>query len=588
MSATQDNRQVSVTTALGTDELLFHALSGTEQLGRLSEFRVQLLSKNGEQNASQLLGKPLTVSLDMTGELTRHWHGIVTRFSCTGWEGDYVSYEAVVHPWLWLLKRSSTCQVFQDQTVLEIVKEVCGKGIYAGVSLLSAELLSGVYPKMPYCVQYRETDFDFVCRLLEDAGIYFFFTHEADKHTLVLADSFGAHQPIAGYQSLKFAGSRHENTLGEESVSDWSVSGEIQSGSYTLTDFDYEKASASSNGSLLSKAQIPSGFDVPAFELFDYPGNYTTAQDGNALALARMERVHGQSEVIKARSNARGLYPGGLFTLSEHPREDQNLGYLITSANYELRSGGYASHGESPDVEFECSFSAIGKEHAFRPECTIAKPVVQGPQTAMVVGKSGEEIWTDASGRIKVQFHWDRLGVSDETSSCWVRVAQTWAGKGWGALFIPRVGMEVVVSFLEGNPDRPLVTGCVYNSDALPPYELPANQTQTGVKTHSSPKGEGFNELRFDDKAGAEEVFMHAEKDFNRVVKNDDTLNVTGDQKITITGDQTVAVTGDQKVTVEKTIVITATTSIELVVGGSTIKIEPAKITIQSALVEIN
>ncbi|HEX8593002.1 MAG TPA: type VI secretion system tip protein TssI/VgrG [Pseudomonas sp.] len=564
-----------VTTALGTDSLLFHAMTGSEELGRLSEFRVQLLSKTGDISPAALLGEPLTVALTLV-EGTRWFNGIVTRFTSTGWEGDYVSYEAVVHPWLWLLKRSSTCQIFQDLTVLEIVKQVCTKEIYAGVSLLSAELLSGVYPKLPYCVQYRETDFDFVCRLLEDAGIYFFFTHEADKHTLVLADSYGAHQPITGYQSLKFAGSMHTNALDEESIGEWAVSGEIQSGCYALTDYDYEKASASSNGGLLSKALIPSGFGAPDFELFDYPGNYTSAETGNALALARMERAHGQSVVVKARSNARGLFCGGLFTLSEHPREDQNLGYLITGAQYELYTSRYASGVEGSDVGFDCSFTAIGKDHAYRPQCAIAKPVVQGPQTALVVGKSAEgsdeEIWTDALGRIKVQFHWDRLGVSDEASSCWVRVAQTWAGKGWGAIFIPRVGMEVVVSFLEGNPDRPLVTGCVYNSDALPPYELPAFNTQSGIKTRSSPKSEGFNELRFEDKAGEEEVFMHAEKDFNRVVKNDDTLTVTGDQKITV----------------EKTIVITATTSIELVVGGSTIKIEPEKITILSALVEIN
>ncbi len=565
-----------VTTALGTDSLLFHAMTGSEELGRLSEFRVQLLSKTGDISPAALLGEPLTVAIALV-EGTRWFNGIVTRFTSTGWEGDYVSYEAVVHPWLWLLKRSSTCQIFQDLTVLEIVKQVCEKPIYAGVSLLSAELLSGVYPALPYCVQYRETDFDFVCRLLEDAGIYFFFTHEADKHTLVLADSYGAHQAIVGYESLKFAGSMHSNARDEESVSEWAVSGEIQSGSYALTDFDYEKASASNNGSLLSKAQIPSGFGGPDFELFDYPGNYTSAETGNALALARMERTHGQSVVIKARSNAPGLYCAGLFTLSEHPREDQNLSYLITSAQYELYTNSYASGGQASELVFDCSFSAIGKDHPFRPQCVIAKPVVQGPQTAMVVGKSaeggdGEEIWTDALGRIKVQFHWDRQGVSDDNSCCWVRVAQTWAGKGWGAIFIPRVGMEVVVSFLEGNPDRPLVTGCVYNSDALPPYELPTLNTQSGIKTRSSPKSEGFNELRFEDKAGAEEVFMHAEKDFNRVVKNDDTLTVTGDQKITV----------------EKTIVITATTSIELVVGGSTIKIEPSKITILSALVEIN
>jgi type VI secretion system secreted protein VgrG len=561
---------------LGKDSLLFHSMSGTEQLGRLSEFHVQLLSKNGEQNTDSLLGKPLTVGLDVEGQPTRHVHGIVTRFSSTGWEGDFVSYEAVVHPWLWLLKRSSNCQIFQDRTVLQIIDEIFAKPIYAGTSLSSTELLSSTYPMLPYCVQYRETDFDFVCRLLEDAGIYFFFTYEADKHTLMLADSYGAHQQIPGYQSLKFAGSMHNNALREESISAWSMSGEVQSSSYALTDFDYEKASASTSGGLLSKARIPSGFDLPAFELFDYPGKYTTAEAGNAQALGRMERVHGQSQQIKASSNARGLYPGGLFTLSEHPREDQNVTYLITSAQYEVHSSGYASGSDTPELEFECSFTAIGKEHAYRPPCSIAKPVVQGPQTAMVVGSSpeggtAEPIWTDQYGRIKVQFHWDRQGISNEESSCWVRVAQSWAGKGWGAMFIPRVGMEVVVSFLDGDPDRPLVTGCVYNSDALPPYELPANQTQTGIKTRSTPDSEGFNELRFEDMAGAEEVFMHAEKDFTRVVKNDDTLTVTGDQKITV----------------DKTIVITATTSIELIVGNSSIKIEPEKITVKSTAIAV-
>ncbi len=573
---------IVVTTALGENALLFHSMSGSEQLGRLSEFRVQLLSKNGELNASELLGTPLTVALPLP-KGTRFFYGLVTQFSCTGWIHDYVSYEAVVHPWLWLLKRTSNCEIYQNKTVVEIVKAVCEKGCYAGVSHLSTRLLSQQYPSLPYCVQYRETDFDFVCRLLEDAGIYFYFTYEEQQHCMVLADSYTAHSAIADYQNLKFAGERYHNALREESVAEWVVSAEIHSSSYVLNDFDYEHAQGSLNGGLRSTAKIKSGGAAHSFEHFDYPGKYDTAATGETLALARMEREHGLSEVIQARSNARGLFPGGLFGLCDHPREDQNGSYLITSAQYQIGISSYAnlsgSHIASQEVDVECRFCAIGKNHAFRPLCTIAKPKVQGPQTAIVVGNSGEEIHTDAQGRIKVQFHWDRVGQNDDASSCWVRVAQDFAGKGWGALFVPRVGMEVVVSFLEGDPDRPLITGCVYNSDTPLPYELPANQTQSGIKTHSTPNGSGFNELRFEDKAGNEELFMHAEKDFTRVVKND----VTD----TIGNNQTVTISGDQSITVDKTITITATSSIELKVGSSTIKIEPTKITINSMQIDL-
>jgi type VI secretion system secreted protein VgrG len=400
-----------------------------------------------------------------------------------------------------------------------------------------------------------------------------------------------------------------------------------------LNDFDFEKSSSCSSGGLLATANIAAGFGQAAYEMFDYPGNYTLAADGNALARARMESLHGQCERIDAATNARGLYPGGLFTLADHPRDDQNRDYLVTAASYDITGVDYTSGGGGPAFDFKCSVTATGKEYAYRPRPTIARPIVQGPQTAIVVGKAGEEIWTDKYGRIKVQFHWDRVGKGDENSSCWVRVAQGWAGKGWGAMSVPRIGMEVIVSFLEGDPDRPLVTGCVYNSDAMPPYALPAEQTKSTVKSNSSKGGEGFNELRFEDKKGSEEVFMHAERDFNRVVKNNDTLKVGfevadkgdqtigikhdqtveigNDQKLTVThdqieaidnnqtvtikvdqkldvgGNQEVAIDGSQKVKVGTTIVIEAGTSIELKVGASSIKIEAAKITIKSPEIEI-
>jgi type VI secretion system secreted protein VgrG len=606
MPAIQANREATVRTALADDVLLFAGMSGSEALGRLSEFTVRMLSEDASLAIADVLGKPLTVLLatNEDGDL-RHFNGIVTRFANTGWVGDFASYEATVHPWLWLLSRASNCRMFQDMSVPDIVKEVCGA--YGGAAALSVTALSGEYPVLPYCVQYRETDFDFVCRLLEGAGIYFYFTHEADKHTMVLADSYGAHQPIAGYTALKFARAARRGEWAEESVARWSSAGAIAGSKVVLQDFDFEKAAGSRSGGLLSTATIAAGFNQASYEMFDYPGGYSVAADGNALARARIESMHGQCEQIAATTDARGLYPGGLFTLADHPREDQNRTYLVTSAQYEVSGNDYASGGRG--FGFSCRIGAIGKEHPYRPLPTVARPRVYGPQTAIVVGKAGEEIWTDKYGRIKVQFHWDRVGTDDENSSCWVRVAQGWAGKGWGAMAVPRIGMEVVVSFLEGDPDRPLVTGCVYNSDTMPPYELPANQTRSTVKSQSSKGGEGFNELRFEDKKGAEEVYMHAERDFLRVVKNNDALKVGfetadkgdqtidikndqlatigNDQTLKVTHDQTVGIDGKQAVKVGTTIVIEAGTSIELKVGGSSIKIEAGKITIKAPEIEV-
>ena len=630
---TQDHREISVTCALAEDVLLFHGMTGSDELGRLSEYRVQLLSTRNDIKISDVLGKEMGIHVELPDRSVRHFNGIVTRFSSTGRKGEFASYEATVHPWLWLLTRSSNCRIFQDLSVIDIVKEVCGDSVYAGVTNLSVTALSGTYDKLPYCVQYRESDFNFVCRLLDHAGIYFFFMHDATKHTMVLADSYGAHAKIDGYGEVEFSERSERHSDHTATVFAWSAGGAIVSSSYTLNDYDFEKSSGSLNGGLLSKTSIAAAFVQPAYAIYDYPGRYSTAAAGSSLARGRMEQVHGQCEQIDAQTNARGFSPGGLFTLSEHPRSDQNREYLVTQARYDIVGDSYGSGGVSTPMTFDCSFSAIGKEHSYRPVPVATKPFVQGPQTAMVVGKAGEEIWTDSYGRVKVQFHWDRLGKDDEKSSCWVRVSQSWAGKGWGTIFIPRIGMEVIVSFLEGDPDRPLVTGCVYNSDAMPPYDLPGEQTKTSMKSNTSKGGAGFNEIRFEDNKDGEEIFVQAEKDFNRVVKNNDTLKVgfekkdkgdqtisikndqslsvgndqiitvthdqtatidnhqtvkiKVDQKLDVGGNQTVAVTGDQKITVNKTIVIEATTSIELKVGGSSILIEPAKITIKSVQIDI-
>ncbi len=492
MAITQDNRQISVKGPLGKDVLLFRSMSGFDQLSRLSEYHVELLSEKKNISFGDVLGKPMTIELKYQDSGEREFNGIVTKFSSSGGFGQFASYVAVIQPWLWLLTRSSDCCIFQDKTVVEIVKEICQKGVYGGMADLDIGFLEKSYPKLVYCVQYRETDFNFVSRLLEHAGIYYYFKHGNGKHTMVLADSYGAHETVPDYEEIDFATDDSRDKYGDERISAWTTTGEIQSSGFELNDFDFEKMLGGSFGSLKAKESIPAAYDQPAYQLYEYPGGYPDTANGRDIASARIESYHGQCEQIYAESNARGLVVGALFALCEHPVESLNLDYLITHADYMLTSDDYqASAGGASGKVFECSFNALGKKHRFRPARRTPKPFMQGPQTAVVVGKAGEEIWTDKYGRVKVQFHWDRLGKRDEKSSCWVRVSQGWAGKRWGAMFIPRIGMEVIVEFLDGDADRPLITGCVYNSDTMPPYDLPANQTRSTMKTNSSKGGGG-------------------------------------------------------------------------------------------------
>jgi type VI secretion system secreted protein VgrG len=623
---TQAKRDVAVKSVLGADVLLFKRMQCSEALGRLSEFRVELASERSDIRIADVLGTDLTVSLALPDDSKRWFSGIVTRFTYHGWRDGLPAYEAIVHPALWLLTRATNCRIFQDKSALDIVKAVVGA--YGGAVALDESQLTATPAARTYCVQYRESDFNFVCRLLEEEGIYFYFTHADGAHTMVLADGYGAHDTVSGYETIGFFDEDAARTALQETITRFLPGGEIQPSVMVLNDFDFEKASASASGGLLLKAQIPAAFGQHSYEHYDYPGRYVATGVGNGYVRARMETLHGQGERIDGAGNARGLTTGSLFTLAEHPRGDQNRQFLVTGADTEIVGNDYSTGGSQAGTEFRCAFRAVGKEHSWRAPAIARKPFVQGPQTAIVVGKAGEEIWTDQYGRIKVQFHWDRDGKSDETSSCWVRVQQGWAGKSWGMMFIPRIGMEVVVSFLEGDPDQPLVTGCVYNGDNMPPYALPADQTRSTIKSNTSKAGGGFNELRFEDKQGNEEIFIQAEKDFNRVVKNNDTLKVgfekkdQGDQtiqikndrtievghdlsttvtndetrkvgnnqtititknrKLDVGGNETIAVTGDQKVTVSKTIVMEATTSIELKVGASSIKLEPSKVTIKS------
>lgn len=576
MASIQAERPIELTTTLGEDVLLFHSMSATEQLSGLFEYRLEMESADEKVKFEDILGQNVTVRLNLPNDEERFFNGYVTRFSQEEAEPDKSRYSAIVRPWLWFLTRTSDCRIFQEMTVPEVIEKIFEDHDYADFD----NKLSGSYRKWVYCVQYRETDFNFISRLMEQEGIYYYFKHEKDKHTLILADAYSSHEVIAGYEEVPYYPPTANVVRDTDYFSSWNARQEVQPGAYTLTDFDFEKPKAD----LAVKSTVSRKHDKAKLEVYDFPGEYIESGDGEQYVKARLEEYQAQHERVGGAGNVRGMYSGGLFKLTEYPRDDQNREYLVVSASHQLQGGDYAS-GHSAGEVYSGTIVAIDSKEPFRAQRRTPKPLVQGPQTAMVVGKAGEEIWTDKYGRVKVQFHWDREGKEDENSSCWVRVAQVWAGKNWGGIQIPRIGQEVIVEFLEGDPDRPIITGRVYNADAMPPYDLPANQTQSGMKSRSTKGGAGdnFNEIRFEDKKGEEELYIHAEKNHTNITENDRSENVGANRKLevgadltetikanktsTVDADHTEHVKGHDKVTVDSGQELTVTA------GGRTVKV---------------
>ena len=543
--ATQRSRPASVTTNLGEDVLLLRRMTGSEALGRPFELKLSLFSENPDLRFQDILGQSFTVRLELANGGRRYFNGLVSHFSQSPGEGRYAHYQATLRPWFWFLTRTADCRIYQNKTVPEIIREVFGRHEFAEFE----DALSGSYRTWEYCVQYRETDFNFLSRLMEQEGIYYFFRHADGRHTLVLADSIAAHDTVTGYGNIPYYPGNAQQRVYREQIIDWQVTRQVQPGAYELNDFDFTRPRAS----LLARSSAPHDHQHARLEIYDYPGEYTQSQHGDAYARIRLEELSAEHERAYGSSNAHGLTVGALFTLENFPREDQNREYLVLSTDCEVTSDEYESRmGFAADTRepFTCNFTAMDRRVPFRPSRLTPKPFVQGPQTAIVVGPAGEEIHTDEYGRVKVHFHWDRHDESNEHSSCWVRVSHPWAGKNWGAIALPRIGQEVIVDFLEGDPDRPIITGRAYNAEQMPPYALPDNATQSGIKSRSSKGGDAthFNELRFEDKKGQEEVYFHAEKDFNRVVENNDTLKVGFEKKGA--GNQTVEIYNDQSETV--------------------------------------
>lgn len=533
-------------------ELLFVRMAATEALGRLFSFELHVLSESATVDLRKLLGTPMTVKLQTEDGLKRHFNGIVSEAEQTGFETiskvRYTSYRLILVPKPWLLTRKVDCRIYTEMSVPDIIKSVLDDVGYGDIKVS----LSSNYPKRDYCVQYRESSFNFISRLMEQEGIYYFFTHSDKTHTMVLADALGAHAATPAFESIPYCPPVERGKRNAGSISQWRAVESVRSLKYQLTDYDPLKPKAD----LLGTEEVSGSdnyHDVSGLDAFEYPGLHLTADEGRRYAQVKVEACNVPHRSFTGDTDACGVACGALFKLKDFPLGELNQEYLITATRIEMSDPGYHAGAAEADEPFRCTLEAISSKQPFRTMPCAEKVLIAGLQTAVVCGSdTDEEIAVDKYGRVQVTFHWNRTDKPNAQSSCPVRVASPWAGKTWGAVSIPRVGQEVVVSFLEGDPDRPLIIGSVYNADNMPPYSLPDNKTQSGIKSRSHNGGaDDANELRFEDKKGEEQFFIHAQKDMVEEVENDHTVTIDNDETVTIKHDQTETIDNDRKITVK-------------------------------------
>jgi len=565
---------LSVSSPLCDDDLLLDALEGSEGISELFKFHLHMRSGSTSLAADSVVGKAMTVTMQVEGSTARYVNGIVARFTQSGFDQDFANYQAEVVPMLWLLTLSRDRKVFQAKSVADVVKAVLGE-----FGITFSDKLTQTYAALDYVVQYDETAFDFISRLMEQAGIFYFFTHTSSAHTMVLGDASSNFADCTGAAKVRFfPQTGMHNAI--DTVSRFAYEKSITLKKAVVNDYDFTKPSTTLEGE--HAATAGSG------EMYEFAAGHLTVAAGTAIAKLRVEASQVNAAVLRGDSFCYPFVAGAKFTLSGHFVTALNAGFVLRRVHHTAREDLYTN-----------SFEAFPVATPFRPPVQTARPRAVGCETALVCGPSGEEIWTDKHGRVKVQFPWDRDGAKDDKSSIWIRVAQSVAGKGFGALFLPRVGQEVVITYLNGDPERPLVTGCVYNGENATPATLPANQTQTILRTRTSKDGTAGNELRFEDKKDAEELYLHAQKDMLTEIENaltttikkgaeihtlqegDRTVDVQkgkeihkvkGTRALTVTGDETRTnsakfthkVTGDYALTIDGKLTITVTGAIDI------------------------
>ncbi|PQV84423.1 type VI secretion system Vgr family protein [Cronobacter sakazakii] len=558
-----------ITVQLPVEGLLFWKLSGREALSEPFMFTLTLLGTDARADRSALLGQPVTVTIPTQALMTpRYLNGKVTRVAVSAVELSgtrYAAYELTVEPDLWPMQRDRNLRIFQGQTVPQIVKTLLGES-----RVNMEERLSGSYRVWEYCVQYQESSLDFISRLLELEGIAYHFRHEQDRHTLVLTDAPGQYEPFPGYETIPYHVTPSGGSTDEEGISQWALEDSVTPGIYSLDDYDFRKP----NAWLFQARQNPLSPQPGSIDVYDWPGRFVEHGHGEFYARIRQERWQVEHRQTQGTATALGIAPGHTFVLRNAPFFGDNGEYLTTVAHYRFEENRYAS-GPDSNTLHEIRFEVIPADVPYRPAQKTPWPRTYGPQTAKVVGPQGESIWTDKYGRVKVKFHWDRLGKGDDTSSSWVRVSSAWAGQGFGGVQIPRVGDEVVVDFINGDPDRPLITGRVYNEASMPPWALPAAATQMGFLSRSKDGSpDNANALRFEDKAGEEQVWLHAEKNMDTEIENDETHSVGSNRTKTIGANETTTVKKNRTETVVENETITVHQNrTETVDGNETITI---------------
>ena len=649
-----ENRQLRLKGPLGPEKMILVRADVSEKMSTLTETDVQFMSPDHDMKMEDVVGQRLSLELDDEEGATRYWHGHCVSCSYEGRMGGQALYRAEVRPWLWFLNLHADCRIFQELSALEVIKKIFSDRGFSDIS----DKTSSTFEKREYLVQYRETDFEFVTRLMEEEGMYYFFTHDTSKETLVLADGAGSHKALKDAAEIRFEFKENGGGGGgggaaykrdEDHIYEWKSSERVNSGKVSLTDYDFTKPTTD----LKALTAIPKGkHNHKDIEVYDYPGIHNTADFGKTRTRIRAEALASEYKRTWGKSNVRTMAVGGTFKLKDHPRTDFNKEYLVLGAKHKLqietdsdkdgqantnladeKGDGGAQEGKKESYESE--FSVQLKSEPFRAPLTTPKPIISGLQTAVVTGPSGDEIYTDKYGRIKVQFHWDREGQKDEKTTCFIRVSQTMSGQGWGVFHIPRIGQEVVVQFEEGNPDRPIVTGMLYNEAKKHPFDFPANMTQHGMKSNTTKGGGGFHELVFEDKKDEEFIRLQSEKDYKETIKNNAEISIgfektdpgdltqkiyhnktewleTGDHSFEVKdGNETLTIAknrdrsvGDNEtvdvgtdktdtigtnytIDVGDTLDITAGTKIKLTVGGSSIEMTSSKISISSATIEV-
>lgn len=595
VAPTQDTRVAKLATPLGKDKLVLVKFEGEERVGQLFEFRIEALSDERDIDFDGAIGRNCSVTYSSHGQ-DRIWSGVLTEARWLGPQNDRFSYSLVLRPWFWLLSKTTDCRIFENKTVKEIIKQVLSDRGFTNIR----DKLTENYKQIEYCVQYRETDLAFICRLMEQYGIYYFFDHAEDDHALVMADSRSSHSPAPGLATLPFIPLDGRDRRAREHVQSWVAGRRFRSGKIELKDYDYQKPSAK----LLSDANASAGYSHGSMEVYDYPGKYTEQDDGDRFAKVQLEAEQALDQRRWGQGDASSLVPGSLTTLTDAIKPSENTQYLVLGATHTLYSEFYSTaDGSAPEQMYEGLYEFLPADRPYRMPIETPKPFIRGIQTAKVVGKQGEEIDVDDQGRILVQFYWDRKKMQ----SCRVRIAQVWSGKQWGGIFIPRIDMEVVVEYLEGNPDRPMVTGTVYNGDNKVPYSLPDNKTKAGWKSDSSKGHGGYNEIVFEDKKGSEDIGVHAQKDLDVVVLNKETRTIgesfmppmgspsrettlkMGDDSLTIQmGNQNINIDlGSQTITVMQMITRSSLMGVTETVIMSSVALTPASISLTSPVINL-